>query len=109
MEGFIHNMLAKEMTLITEREKEKLFTDTNENWTLKRIRQGQKLCMIKNCWQHDEMLTYRLLENYTDDVYQFSLASRKSGLYVERIQKRQDLEKQSTLSLARRYYVCNAD
>jgi len=55
------------------------------------------------------MLTYRLLENYTDDVYQFSLASRKSGLYVERIQKRQDLEKQSTLSLARRYYVCNAD
>jgi len=31
MEGFIHNMLAKEMTLITEREEEKLFTDTNEN------------------------------------------------------------------------------
>jgi len=31
MECFIHNMLAKEMTLSTEREEEKLFTDTNEN------------------------------------------------------------------------------
>jgi len=31
MEGFIHNMPAKEMTLITERGEEKLFTDTNEN------------------------------------------------------------------------------
>jgi len=85
-------MPAKEMTLITERKEERLFTDTNENWTLKRIKQGQKLCMTKNCWQHDEMVTYRILEDYTDDVYQLSLSSRKGGLYVERIQKRQDLK-----------------
>ena len=32
------------------------------------------------------------MEDYTDDVYQLSLASRKGGLYVERIQKRQDLK-----------------
>jgi len=38
------------------------------------------------------MLTYRILEDYTDDVYQLSLASRKGGLYVERIRKRQDLK-----------------
>jgi len=38
------------------------------------------------------MVTYRILEDYTDDVYQLSLASRKGGLYVERIQKRQDLK-----------------
>jgi len=48
--------------------------------------------MIKNCWQHDEMLTYRILEDYTDDVCQLLLAPRKDGLYVERIQKRQDLK-----------------
>jgi len=30
MECFIHYMPAKEMTVITEREEEKLFTDTNE-------------------------------------------------------------------------------
>jgi len=48
MECFIHNMPAKEMTLITEREDEKLFTDTNENGTLKRTKQEQKWCMIKN-------------------------------------------------------------
>ena len=65
MEGFIHNMPAKEMILITEREEEKLITDTNENWTLKRTKQEQKLCMIKNCWQYDEMLTYWILEDYT--------------------------------------------
>jgi len=35
-------MPAKEMTLITEREDEKLFTDTNENGTLKRTKQEQK-------------------------------------------------------------------
>jgi len=39
MECFIHNMPAKEITVITEREEEKLFTDTNENWTLKRTKQ----------------------------------------------------------------------
>jgi len=49
MEGFIHNMPAKEMTLITKREEEKLFTDNNENCTLKRTKQGQKLCVIRNC------------------------------------------------------------
>jgi len=38
------------------------------------------------------MLTYRILEDYTDDVYQLSLASRKGGLYVTRIQKRLDLK-----------------
>jgi len=38
------------------------------------------------------MVTYRILEDYTDDVYQLSLSSRKGGLYVERIQKRQDLK-----------------
>ena len=38
------------------------------------------------------MLTYRILKDYTDDVYQLLLASRKDGLYVERIQKRQDLK-----------------
>jgi len=48
--------------------------------------------MIKNCWQHDERLTYWILEDYIDDVYQLSLASRKGGLYVERIQKRQNLK-----------------
>jgi len=31
MECFIHNMLAKEMTLIMEREEEKLVIDINEN------------------------------------------------------------------------------
>jgi len=31
MEDFIHNMPAKEMTLISEREEEKLLTDTVEN------------------------------------------------------------------------------
>ena len=92
MECFIHNMLAKEMTLSTEREEEKLFTDTNENWTLKRTKQEQKLCMIKNCWRHDERLIYWILKDYTDDVYQLSLASRIGGLYVERIRKRQDLK-----------------
>ena len=92
MECFIHNMPAKEITVITEREEEKLFTDTNETWTLKRTKQEQKLCMIKNCWQHDERLTYWILEDYIDDVYQLSLASRKGGLYVERIQKRQNLK-----------------
>jgi len=49
------------------------------NWVLREIR-------------HEEMVTYRILEDYTDDVYQLSLASRKGGLYVERIQKRQDLK-----------------
>ena len=49
------------------------------NWILREI-------------QHDETVTYRILEDYTDDVYQLSLASRKGGLYVERIQKRQDLK-----------------
>jgi len=49
------------------------------NWVLREIR-------------HEEMLTYRIVEDYTDDVYQLSLASRKGGLYVERIQKRQDLK-----------------
>jgi len=49
------------------------------NWILREI-------------QHDETVTYRILENYTDDVYQLSLASHKGGLYVERIQKRQDLK-----------------
>ena len=78
-------MPAKEMTVITEREEGKLFTDTNEKWTLKRTKQEQKWCMIKNCWQHDERLTYRILEDYIDDVYQLSLALRKGGLYVERI------------------------
>ena len=38
------------------------------------------------------MLTYRILEDYTDDVCQLLLAPRKDGLYVERIQKRQDLK-----------------
>jgi len=42
--------------------------------------------------QHDETVTFRILEDYTDDVYQLSLASRKGGLYVERIHKRQDLK-----------------
>jgi len=37
------------------------------------------------------MLTYRILEDYTDDVYQLSLASCKGGLYLEKIQKWQDL------------------
>jgi len=49
------------------------------NWILREI-------------QHDETVTYRILEDYTDDVYQLSLASRKGGLYVERFQKRQDLK-----------------
>jgi len=38
------------------------------------------------------VVTYRILENYTDNVYQLSLASCKGSLYVERIQKRQDLK-----------------
>ena len=42
------------------------------NWILREI-------------QHGETVTYRILEDYTDDVYQLSLASRKGGLYVERI------------------------
>jgi len=45
MEGFIHNMPAKEMTLITERGEEKLFTDTNENWTLKKGQNKNKNCV----------------------------------------------------------------
>ena len=49
------------------------------NWILREIR-------------HEEMVTYRILEDYTDDVHQLSLVSRKGGLYVERIQKRQDLK-----------------
>jgi len=49
------------------------------NWILREI-------------QHDETVTYRILEDYTDDVYQLSLTSRKGGLYVERIKKRQDLK-----------------
>ena len=49
------------------------------NWILREI-------------QHGETVTYRYLEDYTDDVYQLSLASRKGGLYVERIRKRQDLK-----------------
>jgi len=49
------------------------------NWLFREIR-------------HEEMMTYRILEDYTDDVYQLSLASRKGGLYVERIQKRPDLK-----------------
>jgi len=42
--------------------------------------------------QHGETVTYRILEDYNDDVYQLSLASRKGGLYVERIRKRHDLK-----------------
>ena len=38
------------------------------NWILREI-------------QHYETVTYRILEDYTDDVYQLSLASRKGGLY----------------------------
>ena len=49
------------------------------NWILREI-------------QHGETVTYRFLEDYTDDVYQLSLASRKGGLYVERIRKRHDLK-----------------
>ena len=49
------------------------------NWILREI-------------QHYETVTYRMLEEYTDDVYQLSLASRKGGLYVTRIQKRVDLK-----------------
>jgi len=49
------------------------------NWVLREI-------------QRDETVIYRILEDYTDDVYHLSLASRKGGLYVERIQKRQDLK-----------------
>jgi len=49
------------------------------NWILREI-------------QHGETVTYRILEDYTDEVYQLSLASRKGGLYVERIRKRQDLK-----------------
>jgi len=48
--------------------------------------------MIKNYWQHDEMLTYRILEDYTEGVYQLSLASRKGGFYVTRVLKRPDLK-----------------
>ena len=84
-------MLAKEMTLSTEREEEKLFTDTNENWTLKRTKQEQKLCMIKNFWQHDERLIYWILKDYTDDVYQLSLASRR--YYVHNADQRKDWQK----------------
>jgi len=42
--------------------------------------------------QHDEKITFRIVEDYTDDVYQLTLSSRKGGLYVERLQKRQDLK-----------------
>jgi len=49
------------------------------NWVLREIRR-------------EEMMTYRILDDYTEDVYQLSLVSRKGGLYVERIQKRQDLK-----------------
>jgi len=49
------------------------------NWILREI-------------QHYETVTYRILEDYTDDVYQLSLASRKGGLYVTRIQKHLDLK-----------------
>ena len=49
------------------------------NWILREI-------------QHGETVTYRILEDYTDEVYQLSLASRKGWLYVERIRKRQDLK-----------------
>jgi len=49
------------------------------NWILREI-------------QHYETVTYRILEDYTDDVYQLSLASRKGGLYVTRVQKRSDLK-----------------
>jgi len=38
------------------------------------------------------VVTYRILKDYTDNVYQLSLASCKGGWYVERIQKRQDLK-----------------
>jgi len=44
------------------------------NWILREI-------------QHYETVTYRILEDYTDDVYHLSLASRKGGLYVTRIQE----------------------
>jgi len=91
MECFIHNMLAKEMTLITGREEEKLFTDTNENWTLKRTKQEQKMCMIKYCWQHDERLIYWILEDSTDDVYQLSLALRR--YYIRNADQRKDWQK----------------
>ena len=49
------------------------------NWILREI-------------QHYETVTYRILEDYTDDVCQLSLASRKGGLYVTRVQKRPDLK-----------------
>ena len=49
------------------------------NWILREI-------------QHCETVTYRILEDYTDDVYQLSLTSRKGGLYVTRMQKRTDLK-----------------
>jgi len=49
------------------------------NWILREI-------------QHYETVTYRILEDYTDDVYQLSLTSRKGGLYVTRMQKRTDLK-----------------
>ena len=49
------------------------------NWILREI-------------DRDEVVTFLILADETDEAYQLSLASRKGGLYVERIRKRPDLK-----------------